>query len=146
MHHNEHDPRRFHDLRHRRDMHRYHPHHEDDFNDFQSRWGEPVPYIHLNHQGDSHPENRRMERDQDERHYYGKEDWLPDREHMQRHPHHPEQRHHHQEPTWRQRDVNFSPNNQRVEDRWYEDPLMPHPHSNRRASDSWYDDWHERNR
>lgn len=149
MHHDEHDPRHPHhnNLRNRREQHPRH-HHDQNFNDFRSRWGEPNPYIHLNHQHDWHSEDVGRFEDQGRFH---KEDWLPNqqnRQYQQRHHEH-QQRHpdkHSQDPLWRQRDVHFDSSNQRVEDRWYEDPLMPHPKSRRRSRDPRDDYWHERNR
>jgi hypothetical protein len=152
MHHKEHDSRHPHHYKPRHQQEHYtHPHQEENFNDSRSRWGEPSPYIHLNHQGEWHPED--TGRFEDQGRYHHREEWLPDqhhRQHQQRsnehNQRHPESRQHHQEPIWRQRDVNFDSSNQRVEDRWYEDPLMPHPESRRRRRDPRDDYWHERDR
>ncbi|MEJ8801193.1 hypothetical protein [Pontibacter sp. H249] len=141
MRHNENENRH----RHHREMHhhreRHHPpHHEEHFQDFRSRWGEPEPLIHLNHQGRHshemrHPEDIRhpqdMSRPQDMRHWR-------DENHPENYGRHPEEDWHdprhnayeqHREPVWRQRDVYFDQSNQRAEDRWNEgdSQMMPHP-------------------
>ncbi|WP_439881147.1 hypothetical protein ACSX1A_18640 [Pontibacter sp. MBLB2868] len=142
MHHDEHDPRHIHyRAQHRR--REQHPNHarEDNFNDFRSRWGEPSPYIHLNHQEEwQHGDVGRFE-DQGR---YHREEWLPNQ--RRQHQHRQGEQQHYQEPVWRQRDIHFDSSNQRVEDRWYEDPLLPHPESRRRKRDPRDAYWHERNR
>lgn len=150
MHHDEHDPRHGHhrDPRHRREQHPRHQH-EENFNDFRSRWGEPAPYIHLNHQEDWQPED--IGRFEEEGRYHHREEWLPNQQRMQHQQRHHEHRERHPEqhephdPIWRQSDVHFNSSNQRVEDRWYEDPLMPHPESRRRRRGPDDEHWHERN-
>ncbi|OKL41071.1 hypothetical protein [Pontibacter flavimaris] len=126
MQHEEQDPRHPHHWEHR--QHRRHPHHPEHFNDFRSRWGEPMPATHLQQQGHYPEDTDRFER---EGRFHREEDWLPEQQYQPRHPgqhlHRGEQRPPH-EPAWRQRDAHFDPSNQRVEDRWFEDPLMPHPH------------------
>ena len=119
--------------RHHRDMRRHHR--PERFQDFGSRWGEPEPLIHLNHQ-DRYPHE--MGRPQDHEYYHRqREDWHD--------PRHNQYERHQEEPIWRQRDVYFHQSNQRVEDRWHEDPLMPHPHQRRRTRpESWDEDWGER--
>ena len=86
-----------------------------------------MPATHQQQQGWHPEETDRFERGG----RYHREEWLPEQHFQQRHPnqqpHMNEQRPPH-EPIWRQRDVHFDPSNQRVEDRWFEDPLMPHPH------------------
>ncbi|AKD02582.1 hypothetical protein POKO110462_08700 [Pontibacter korlensis] len=127
MHHEEQDPRHPHHWEHQR--HRRHPHHPEHFNDFRSRWGEPVPAINLHRQDWQQEDIGRFEQEG----RYHREEWLPEqRQHPNHFNQHPQQQHPWEgqrppEPIWRQRDVHFDPGNQRVEDRWYEDPTMPHP-------------------
>ncbi|MHA6246419.1 hypothetical protein ACXYMU_00665 [Pontibacter sp. CAU 1760] len=128
MHHNEQDPRHSHhrDLRHRREQHPEQFERERYFNDFKSRWGEPLLPLHL------HPNNSQsrdigrfgVEGDFHRQH----EEWLPN----QRRPHYPQQQQHSRDTSWRQRDVNFDRNNQRAEDRWMQDETIPHPDDRRR--------------
>ncbi|PTX22712.1 hypothetical protein C8N40_101540 [Pontibacter mucosus] len=121
MQHEEQDPRHHpHHWEHR--QHRRHPDHPSHFQDFRSRWGEPMPPLPP-HQAWYPDETEQYAR----RQRYLQEEWLP------------EQRYERQPPAWEQRpprserpmpfqrDVHFDPSNQRVEDRWFEDPLMPHP-------------------
>ncbi|WP_276498717.1 hypothetical protein [Pontibacter litorisediminis] len=124
MQHEEQDPRHHpHHWEHQ--QHRRHTHHPEHFQDFRSRWGEPMP-PYQQHQQEWHPEA--TDRFENRGRYY-REEWLPE---QQQHQHRPNQHHMGEqrpphEPIWRQRDVHFAPSNQRVEDRWFEDPLMPHP-------------------
>ncbi|MCX2741267.1 hypothetical protein [Pontibacter anaerobius] len=133
MQHEEQDPRHPNHWEHQR-QHR-HPHHREHFHDFRSRWGEPMP---ATQQQRWHPEETdRFAREA----RYNREEWLPEQQRYQprridQHHHRMEEQHPPQEPLWRQRDVHFDPSNQRVEDRWFEDPLMPHP---RRRAPRHYD-------
>lgn len=138
MHNNQHDPRHPHHWehqRHRREE-QYHHQHPENFNDFRSRWGEPSPRLNVN-QTDWEP--RHANRFEEEGRFHNREEWLPEGQRRnqppQRYQHHPQQHYHPMgqqqphEPIWRQRDVHFDPSNQRVEDRWHEDPTMPYPQS-----------------
>ncbi|RIJ37375.1 hypothetical protein [Pontibacter oryzae] len=138
MHNEEHDPRHPHHWEHQRhrreEQHHKHHQHPENFNDFGSRWGEPAPRLTRDH-SDWQPRN--TDRFEEEGRYHREEDWLPEgqrrHQHPQRYQHHPQQHYHPMnqqqphEPIWRQRDVHFAPSNQRVEDRWHEDPTMPYP-------------------
>ncbi|GAB3823463.1 hypothetical protein [Pontibacter rugosus] len=129
MQHEEHDQRHPHhweQQRHRRDQQRpMHPQHQDNFNDFGSRWGEPVTPLNQHQQDDWQP--RRADRFRQEGNYR-QEEWRPnEQDHRRQQPPHNFRHEQHHEPMWRQRDVHFDPSNQRVEDRWSEDPTMPHP-------------------
>ncbi|GHA66788.1 hypothetical protein [Pontibacter akesuensis] len=122
----DHDPRhRDHreQQRHRREHQQHHnrqQHRDDNFNDSGSRWGEPTTPLNLHQQNDWQPRDiGRFEREGK----YHHEEWRPN-EPQHRNQYRP---HHHKQPLWRQRDVHFDPSNQRVEDRWAEDPTMPHP-------------------
>ncbi|WP_299822333.1 hypothetical protein [uncultured Pontibacter sp.] len=121
MHYDENDPRHPHyrEMPHRRDQERRHPHQEH-FNDFRSRWEEPEPLIHLNHQANRHRHDEGHPNDHAPRQQHS-EDW-----HDPRHNRFEQ----HQDPVWRQQDVHFDRSNQRVEDRWNEGDaqMMPHPH------------------
>ncbi|GAB3193929.1 hypothetical protein ABID22_000396 [Pontibacter aydingkolensis] len=119
MHYDENDPRHPHHRNRHHRHERHHPrHHEEHFQDFRSRWGEPEPLIHLNHQ------NRHLHdagQQEYEKHYrHQDEEW-----HDPRH-----NRFEHQEPPiWRQQDVYFDRNNQRADNRWQEEKphMMPPP-------------------
>lgn len=94
------------------------------------------------HPQDWHPEN--TDRFEQENRGHNREEWLPEQQHYRQQQHHRinEQRPH--EPIWRQRDVHFDPSNQRAEDRWSEDPLMPHPHRRpQRHYDGFWQDYED---
>ncbi|MBC5992729.1 hypothetical protein [Pontibacter cellulosilyticus] len=136
MHHEENEHRRHHyrEMRHRRDRDMHHPHRQEHFQDFTSRWGEPEPLIHLNHQSRHAQDMGRLE---DQPHYrQQREEWHD--------PRHNQYEQRHQEPIWRQRDVHFDKSNQRVEDRWFDDdsPMMPPPQN----PEHWEHRPHPRNR
>lgn len=145
MQHNEHDPRHPHHWEHLRHRHERQHRHPEHFNDFGSRWGEPTPQINLHHPGyEWEPrEHDRFE----QRGRYHREEWLPEQRHNRRPPQHfhgREEHEMHRPPVYRQRDVHFDPSNQRVEDRWYEDPSMPHPHQRpSRHYDSFWQDYED---
>ena len=120
--------------------------HPDHFQDFRSRWGEPSPALDL-HRYDWQPEDiGRFER---RGQFHRNEHWRPEHQHhqqeryRQQHPQHREE-HRRQEPIWRQQDIHFDPSNQRAEDRWYEDPTMPHPHQRpSRHYDGFWEDYED---
>jgi len=104
-------------------QHRRHPDHPRHFQDSGSRWGEPMPSIPPQQGWRPNETDRFLPRG---RPY--EEEWLPGHRYEHRHPtppHRGEQPMH--EPAWFQRGEHFHPSNQRVEDRWFEDPLMPPP-------------------
>ena len=140
MHYEENNPRhprhrdREEHYHHMRDMRRQHRHPEH-FQDFMSRWGEPDPLIHLDHQGRYRHDETRQHAPEHYRQQH--EDWHD--------PRHNQYERHREEPIWKQQDVYFHKSNQRVEDRWNEDPMMPHPHQRRHTRPkSWDEDWGER--
>ncbi|PRY09860.1 hypothetical protein CLV24_11765 [Pontibacter ummariensis] len=123
MQHNENDKRR----RGERTRREAPPYNDRYFNDFRSRWGEPSPSIEL-HQYDWQP--REVGRFPEEgRYHQHRDEWLPNQRRQQA-PRPSNQQY--REPIWRQQDVHFDRSNQRAEDRWYQDPLMPHPDKRRR--------------
>lgn len=150
MQHEEQDPRHREHQRHRREQYHQMRHQDDDhFHDFSSRWSEPAPPIDLNRYNWQPRNVGRFERTGG----YHREEWPNDqryRRQPQRYQHHPDQHYHqmgeqqHREPIWRQRDVHFDPSNQRVEDRWFEDPTMPHPQQRPpRHYDGFWEDYED---
>ena len=129
------------------------PENKEHFNDFSSRWNEPVPPLHS---------SRHAELDERKRFKNDGDNWDQRRPHPTRRQHADQQRD--QYAQWyenryrqQQRDQrqnqgqqreegNYNRNNQYASDRWHEDDFIMHEEELRRRYNRQFRDWEEQDR
>ncbi|QCR23741.1 hypothetical protein [Pontibacter sp. SGAir0037] len=111
------------------------PREGEEFNDFRSRWDEPVPLFRNQrrrfYENDDQPFREYMNQRHPED-LRRREEWRP----QNRREDYREQEGNRydgsgQEPNWRRQDVDFNEENQHANDRWSQDNYMPHPERQR---------------